>query len=130
MKHFNLKISSFALILVFLAGCWSDRPTSYENLNKSPSLPANPVPPDNSVNISRFATLQWTCSDPENDPLTYDVYLDYANPPQIVVAEGITVNTYSSGLLEPNARIYWKIVAKDNHSGTTTGSIWHFTTSN
>ena len=131
MKNYNYKILQAITILIFsFAGCSTHGPLNPDDLNKNPNLPANPNPPDNSVNIPRFVTLEWTCTDPENDPLTYDVYMDYSDPPQSIVTEGITVNSYATGLLQPNARVYWKIIAKDDHNGTTNGNVWLFTTSN
>jgi hypothetical protein len=121
---------SIILLAFIYAGCWGDRPVSLENLNKSPDLPGNPNPPDNSVNIARFVTLGWTCTDPDNDTLTYDVYMDYSNPPLIMVAQGISLNSFASSLLQPNAIVFWKITAKDNHNGSTEGHVWHFTTTN
>jgi DNA-binding XRE family transcriptional regulator len=33
-----------------------------------------PSPLDGSTDVSLSPTLSWSCNDPENDPMTYDVY--------------------------------------------------------
>ena len=54
----------------FSVRCVQGEPT-----NQPPSQPANPSPSDASTDQSVSSTLSWTCTDPEGDPLTYDVYL-------------------------------------------------------
>ena len=71
--------------------------------------------------------LFWSCSDPENDPLTYDVFFGTSsNPP--LVNFGQNEATYYPGTLLEEATYYWKIVAKDNNDNETEGDIWQFTT--
>jgi len=76
------------------------------------------------VNIN--PTLSWTCSDPDNDALTYDVYFGTSsNPP--LKASGITSTRYNPGTLSYSTTYYWKIIASDGQA-TTSGPVWHFTT--
>ncbi|WP_367363218.1 hypothetical protein [Mesotoga sp.] len=42
--------------------------------NYPPSIPANPDPSDGAYNVPLTTSLSWTCNDPENDPVVYDVY--------------------------------------------------------
>ena len=95
--------------------------------NLPPSQPAGPNPSDNSQNQSIFTQPSWTCTDPENDPLTYDVYFGTSNPPSLV-SSGQTGTSYNPGILENSTLYSWKIVAHDNHSNTTEGPVWSFTT--
>ncbi len=124
------RVFCFLVILsgFLVSGCWSDRPLNPNTNSHSPSLPFSPTPPDNSVNIPRFVTLKWSCTDPDNDSLTYDVYLDIVNPPVLVVAQGISSNNFNTGLLPSSSVIYWKIKAKDSDGNTTDGQVWRFTT--
>nr|NQU89168.1 LamG domain-containing protein [Bacteroidota bacterium] len=71
--------------------------------------------------------LSWTCTDPENDPLTYDVYFgDTETPPQ--VATGISDTLFTPSTLDYNTAYYWKIIAHDDNGNSTEGGVWSFTT--
>lgn len=72
-------------------------------------------------------TLQWTANDLDNDPLTYDVYLDISNPPTKKVAADIDTPSLTVSL-EDTTTYFWKIIAKDNNSGITHGEVWTFMT--
>ena len=95
--------------------------------NNPPNEPSNPSPPNGAPDVDIYADLSWTCSDPDGDPLTYDVYFGASsNPP--LVASGITDTTFDPGTMDFGETYYWKIVAEDNHGASTSGSIWSFTT--
>ena len=73
------------------------------------------------------ADLSWTCSDPDGDPLTYDVYFGTSSsPPKVLHNQSAT--TYNPGTMSPNTLYYWRIVAWDNHGARRNGSLWHFQT--
>ncbi|MCF8405534.1 MAG: right-handed parallel beta-helix repeat-containing protein [Bacteroidales bacterium] len=96
--------------------------------NQAPETPSLPNPEDGAVNQTiGGTTLSWSCSDPENDPLTYDVYFGETNPPSLV-STGQSATTYDPGTLNNNTTYYWKIAAHDNHSNSTEGVVWSFTT--
>jgi hypothetical protein len=96
-------------------------------LNTPPYEPNNPVPPNQAVNVSVNADLQWTGGDPDNDFVTYDVYFGTTSPPQ-KVAQNQTQPLYIPGLLASNTTYYWQIISWDGHHATTSGPIWSFTT--
>ena len=96
-------------------------------VNNPPNQPANPNPANGAVNTPTSLTLTWSCTDPEGDPLTYDVYFGTSNNPQLVSASQSNAS-YNTGQLNNDATYYWKIVAKDNHGNSTSGPIWSFTT--
>jgi uncharacterized protein (TIGR02145 family) len=99
----------------------------YPITNLSPNPPSFPNPEDGAENQSIEIDLSWTCTDPEGDPLTYDIYFGTeAAPTQ--VATGQTETTYDPGILEINTEYFWKIIAHDDHSNTTQGTVWNFTT--
>jgi uncharacterized protein (TIGR02145 family) len=95
--------------------------------NQPPAQPSNPNPPNNSTNQPLNTQLSWTCTDPENDPLTYDVYFGTVNPPS-QVSGGQTATTYNPGTLNISTTYFWKIVAHDDHGNTTEGPVWSFMT--
>ena len=95
--------------------------------NEPPEPPSNPIPSNNANNVSVSTTLQWACSDPEEDPITFDVYFGIDNPPAIV-ATNQSKFSYNPGTLSQNTQYYWKVVTKDDHSNQTEGAIWTFAT--
>ena len=95
--------------------------------NQSPNKPTNPSPADGATNQSTSISLSWACTDPDNDPMTYDVYFGTVTTPSKVTASPITSTTYTPTLVN-NTKYYWKIVAKDNQNNSTDGDVWNFTT--
>ncbi|MBE0640024.1 MAG: hypothetical protein IH598_16015 [Bacteroidales bacterium] len=96
-------------------------------LNQPPLPPSNPSPETGSINQPINITLTWSCSDPEGDPLTYDVYFGTDDNPPLAVA-GISTQTYTTVTLQYSTPYYWKIVAHDDQGNTTEGDVWSFTT--
>lgn len=97
--------------------------------NLPPALPSAPIPNDNETGVSTSITLRWSCSDPENDPLAYDVYFGTDNPPTAIVASNQADTSINRNNLDYTTTYYWKILAKDNSGYSTTGDVWKFTTS-
>ncbi len=97
------------------------------NINQAPAQPSSPSPTDASIDQTVNSTLSWACSDPDGDPLTYDVYFGETNPPALG-SSGQTAITYDPGAINNVTTYYWKIVATDNHGNSTEGVVWSFTT--
>jgi len=95
--------------------------------NQPPHSPSAPSPADQSTNQPTGVDISWSCFDPENDPLTYDVYFGTSSSPPLVQSEQ-SGKSYDPGSLNNSTLYFWKIVAKDNQSHSTTGPIWRFTT--
>lgn len=99
----------------------------FQGNNSPPNQPSNPSPANNSVDENIVLTLQWTGGDPNNDPVTYDVYFGTTpNPP--IVSENLSETSYNPGTLTYNTTYYWKIRATDVYGATTEGSLWSFST--
>ena len=95
--------------------------------NSPPNKPNNPYPTNNSTSIPASANLNWTGGDPYNDKVTYDVYFGTtSNPSKKVTNQSALI--YTPGPMNYTTLYYWKIVAWDNHSASTQGPLWHFTT--
>jgi len=95
--------------------------------NQPPNQPKNPKPNNQEKEIKPNTKLEWTCTDPDNDPLTYDIYLGTTPNPQKIKNNHPT-NTYTPETpLKTGQKYYWKIKAKDNHQNTKTGNTWSFT---
>jgi hypothetical protein len=78
------------------------------------------------------STLGWQApTDPDGDPITYDVYFGTTTNPGIC-----TANLTSPSLMpdprcatvQPFTVYFWRVVAKDNHGGATSGPEWWFKT--
>jgi len=100
--------------------------TAAEPLNP-PEKPSNPDPANGLTNVSVSANLSWTCSDPDGDPLTYDVYFGNVSPPPKLLSN-ISDTMYNPGTMSYSTKYYWQITAWDNHSESATGELWEFTT--
>lgn len=95
--------------------------------NYPPSLPLSLSPNNGAVDVSINSTLSWECNDPENDPLTYDVYFGISSNPQMANSNQ-SETTFNPGTLNNDEKYYWKIVAKDDHVNSTSSIVWSFTT--
>jgi len=78
--------------------------------------PSNPSPLNNAINQNTSLTLSWYSSDPDEDPLTYDIYLGTNNPPTNKVSTSQTAKSYNATNLSNSTTYFWKIIAKDDHS--------------
>ncbi|MDH7517915.1 MAG: hypothetical protein QHH19_06190, partial [Candidatus Thermoplasmatota archaeon] len=95
--------------------------------NNPPNTPSNPNPANGAINVDIQADLSWTCTDPDGDTLTYDVYFGIESPPPLV-SIGQTEKKYDPGTMNHNTTYYWKIIAHDNNGASTEGPIWYFKT--
>ena len=98
-----------------------------ESLNNPPYEPNTPDPVNGAPDVDINAELSWIGADPDGDLVNYDVYLGTSSPPTLVVSNQSTT-THDHGVLDYETTYYWKIVAWDNHSASTEGPIWSFTT--
>jgi hypothetical protein len=100
--------------------------------NSPPNTPTPVFPTGGAENISIcFSTLEWNCSDPDGDNLTYDIYFGESNNPPLV-ENNWSGNSYDltphGQNFEFNKTYYWKIVAWDPYGESATGGIWEFRT--
>ncbi len=102
---------------------FSNQPTG-----NPPNSPSSPHPPDFQNGVFRTATLTWVCSDPNGDPLTYNVYMGTSYNNITLTAANLPSAQYSPTLMQANTLYYWYIVAMDNNGNYTAGPLWQFTT--
>ncbi len=100
----------------------------FTTLDERPDQPHDPSPPNFSTVHTQDVTLSWQCSDPQGDPLTYDIYFGTATTPPLVAANYST-NSYDVGPLDWNDTYYWRVVARDNQGNEESGSLWWFNVS-
>ncbi len=97
--------------------------------NLPPVVPSLPIPDDAADSVAVATTLHWWCSDPNGNPLRYDIYFGTTSPPPLVVSNFTDRTWDPPGLLAFSQQYYWKIVARDVPYGlTTAGPEWTFTT--
>ena len=96
--------------------------------NQPPDAPGKPTPADGATEVSVVTDLRWNATDPEGDPLRYDVLLDTVNPPIALEASDI-VDSFLNVRLNNGIQYYWQIVVKDEHGNETPGPVWTFWTS-
>ncbi len=113
------------VVLAFLQSCTKDDPS--DSNNSAPDSPSNPVPGDGAQNQAVNMALSWSGSDPDSDPLTYDVYFGTSSTPPLINS-GQTAVTYDPGALAISQTYYWQIVVHDNHDHSTSGPTWSFST--
>jgi hypothetical protein len=94
--------------------------------NQVPDAPINPNPAHGASNVPTDQVLTWQGSDPDGQPLHYDIAFGTSSPPP-VVASSLAITTYNPGQLDTNTTYYWRITVSDGLS-TTVGSIWSFAT--
>jgi len=87
-----------------------------------PGQAANPSPPDTDTDISVDADLSWTANP---DATSHDVYFGTTSPGEFKGNQ--TETTFDPGTLPYNTICYWRI-DEVNANGTTTGTVWSFTT--
>lgn len=96
--------------------------------NPAPDQPSNAVPSNASTDIPKNKQIQWSCSDPDDEQLTYDVYFG-TNTNPAKKASNQTGTTYDPGVLSYDTTYYWRVVAWDEQHQSTIGPIWKFTVS-
>lgn len=125
MKHLQgISISFLFIFYLFIFGC-NDKTTNSDN--GSPQFQGLPIPANNATNQALSVTLSWNCLDPDGDPLAFDVYFGSDSPPPLVSENQSEFSHDISGLTQGNI-YYWKIVAKDDNSNSTTSPVWSFST--
>ncbi|MBF8149127.1 fibronectin type III domain-containing protein [Winogradskyella sp. F6397] len=119
---------SRTLLILMLIGLVSSCSSDDDNItNKAPNN-------FNVVDVANAADLQlqlsWEAStDPEGDAISYQVYLDTQNPPQMEIANNLNTTTYNIQTdLQPETTYYWTVIAKDANGNTTQSNIDSFTT--
>ena len=100
-----------------------------EIVNLPPNVPTLVSPsPSGKTGVGINADLTWSCSDPDGDPLTYDVYFENDDDtPDVLVSDDQSGTTYDPGTLDYSEDYYWQIVASDGEYSTS-GPVWHFKT--
>jgi hypothetical protein len=108
--------------------------TTGDGFNNPPEKPYSPWPSDNRTDMQPYNYLSWSCGDPDNSPVTCDVWLKEDSGTFVQVGDDVTINMYDDfELVLPeqlnfSANYSWYVIASDPDGGSTTGDTWTFTT--
>jgi|GEM_PF-2598490 len=93
-----------------------------------PRSPSDPYPYNGEIDVDLMPTFTWSCSDPQEDPLTYNIYLGLGSASELL-AEGVIDTFYiSRTALLPGNLYRWKVVARDDENNINESPEWEFTT--
>jgi len=124
-----MKKNSLFLLLIIIVTfllIYSCKKEEVDN-NQPPSVPVYYSPKDSSDLIFNQSLIWYRSSDPENDQVTYDIYIGKTETPERYVSNhSDTILNYN--YFDNFTEYFWKIVAKDNHNNIAEGSIYRFTT--
>jgi hypothetical protein len=97
---------------------WSFTTTS----GSAPGAASSPSPSNSATDVSTTADLSWTAG---SGATSRDVYFGTSSPG---ASQGNqTATTFDTGTMDANTTYYWRI-DEVNSAGTTTGTVWSFTT--
>ena len=108
------------------SGKWKFYLKGEQTLNYAP-FPADLTSPKSESSVDAGSIkFEWSGSDVDSgDTLTYDIYIDSANPPTTRVRTGYASSTLDYTISE-GGTYYWKIVTKDNHGSNSESGISMF----
>ena len=102
--------------------------------NNPPTVPQLSYPQNNGTEVSTMPLFSWEKSeDAEGDSITYSVYVSEDGKSWKNFSAGAMTSVALParlGVLKPNTKYYYKVVANDGHSkGATESPVYSFTTS-
>jgi hypothetical protein len=90
-----------------------------------PPFPAEGISPQAGSTVDEGSiALQWEASDIDNDIISYSIFLDTINPPQVEV--GNTSNTSLGVAVSSGLIYYWKIVTTDEVGNASDSQVFQF----
>ncbi len=87
-----------------------------------PGQASNPNPANGATGVDGNTNLSWTAG---SNAVSHDVYFGTTSLPPFIHNQ--TATTFDPGTMLPNTTYYWRI-DEVNAGGTTTGTVWSFTT--
>ncbi|MDD3906380.1 MAG: DUF1573 domain-containing protein [Candidatus Omnitrophica bacterium] len=137
----KLSVGSYSgNVVVRFDGITTLIPVTMQIINLPPNPPTNPTPASGATNQANLGTplevsMTWTGSDPQSNPLTYNVYFSdnqelVANlDPSVLISQNQSSSSYTSPALGYNKTYYWQVKAIDNTGLSALSGVWSFTTS-
>jgi hypothetical protein len=99
----------------------------YDPTNIAPIAPKTPYPQSNGSVYDTALVIAWTCSDPDSNPIYYDVYFSEQNPPRkcIKYAQREKNSVKVSGL-KTGTTYYWQVKVRDYPGAEVFSDVWNF----
>lgn len=101
-----------------------------DSLANNPPLAASaPMPSTGIKELETSVSLSWTASDPDGDPLTYDLKLfNFDQSQSTIIAEDLTIPEYELTELDYGSEYFWQVIVKDGKADPVNGDLWSFET--
>lgn len=97
--------------------------------NRAPLAATAPFPENLSQNLGTEIVLRWAGSDPDNDPLVYDVLLATQGADLKQIAQNISENSFKVTSLKPNQIYFWQVISRDVYEAISPDvNVWQFKT--
>jgi len=101
-------------------------------INQPPHEPENPRPINGSTDIPTTVTLNWDCSDPDGNPLLYEIRFAKFGEPLQTLATQLSQTSYALYDLEEDCEYNWQILADDQqeigYRAVSESPVWSFKT--
>lgn len=104
---------------------WQFITESEATSNHVPFTPELIGPSDDSSITSTNVTLQWSCTDADDDVLSYSVYFGASQEPALV-QEDLSEASLARENLTSGVTYYWYVVAKDGSGSSSQSKLWSF----
>ena len=101
---------------------WSTEQSATTSALSAPGAATSPSPGNGTTGVSVTTDLSWTAG---SGATSHDVYFGTTSPGTF--QGNRTTTTFDTGTMSYNTTYYWRIDEK-NAGGTTTGTVWSFTT--
>lgn len=106
----------------------SEQVKFYMYYNNPPEQPSNPIPANSLTTlVPNRVSFGWSCSDADNDALSYSVYFGEHPDALVPIASELSNSTFNyQNLLEFDKIYYWKVVVSDGVNTPVEGPVWNF----
>jgi len=115
-------------IIINITGCGNGGDEIITLANQPPNSFSLLTVNNGEGDVSLKPTLTWSvATDPDHDPITYDLILDNNINPVTVIASDLTETEFTfSTSIQFSEVFYWKVIAKDNMGNSTSSNVFSF----
>jgi hypothetical protein len=98
-----------------------------EGVDNYAPFPADLVAPTMGSKVPSPVTLSWNGSDIDDDIVSYDVYIDTANPPTTLLENTTNSSIYNISL-NADTVYYWRVITIDQRGSNSQSPVFEFRT--
>ncbi|MBO8161623.1 MAG: hypothetical protein H0Z24_08310 [Thermosipho sp. (in: Bacteria)] len=98
--------------------------------NSLPKFDEQFYPKNGEKNVSTSVSIRWNARDDDNDVLYFDIYYGLEPNKMELIVEDYLEDSFTLTNLKVGSKYYWKVIAKDNKSGTVESQVFSFETTN